>query len=125
MHRCVLILKVHSNSYEEKNSDKRHLIITRTGGSEHHDLPVPPSHPTAGHQGRGLPRPPEPGRAPWSRLSWLGTGQQFTVNICDKKNHGIFCGILSQVADTPDFGELLIPGRGRPTICIDDHIHHK
>ena len=59
MHRCVLILKVHSNSYEEKNSDKRHLIITRTGATEHHDLPVPPSHPPAGHQGRGLPRPPD------------------------------------------------------------------
>ena len=45
MHRCVLILKVHSNSYEEKNSDKRYLIITRTGATEQHDLPVLPTHP--------------------------------------------------------------------------------
>ena len=37
--------------------------------------------------------------------AWLGTGQQFTVNFCDDKNQKISYGILSQVVDTPGFGD--------------------
>ena len=37
--------------------------------------------------------------------AWLGSGQQFTVNICDNNNLGVYVGILSQVVDTPGFGD--------------------
>ena len=37
--------------------------------------------------------------------AWLGTGQQFKVNFCDDKNQKISYGILSQVVDTPGFGD--------------------
>ena len=36
---------------------------------------------------------------------WLENSQQFTVNICDDKNKKISYGILSQVVDTPGFGD--------------------
>ena len=37
--------------------------------------------------------------------AWLGAGQQFTVNICAIKKSRNFYLILSQVVDTPGFGD--------------------